>query len=59
MSDGTNGLYTSGLVKAMRVPGLTIEEVFKQVRINVLKKSEQKQNPWENSSLVGDFYFRK
>lgn len=57
--DGSNGLYTSELVKAMRVPGLTIEEVFKKVRINVLKKSEQKQNPWENSSLVGDFYFRK
>ncbi|MEO1050598.1 MAG: caspase family protein [Bacteroidota bacterium] len=57
--DGSNGLYTSELVKAMRIKGLTIEEVFKQVRINVLKLSDQQQNPWENSSLVGDFYFRR
>ena len=55
--DGENGLYTQELIKAMRQKGLSIEQVFKKVRINVLKLSDEKQSPWENSSLTGDFYF--
>jgi hypothetical protein len=55
--DKRNGLYTQELLKAMRVPGLKIEDVFKQVRIAVQSKSANKQLPWESSSLVGDFYF--
>src|SRR5262249_42141287 len=54
---GKNGLYTEELLKAMRVPGLKIEELFKQVRIAVRNKSQNKQSPWESSSLEGDFYF--
>jgi tetratricopeptide (TPR) repeat protein len=59
-SDGTgrNGLYTQELIKAMSKPGLTIEQVFKEVRANVLRQSGEKQNPWENSNIVGDFYFK-
>lgn len=58
-SDGTgsNGLYTQELVKAMQTPGIPIEEVFKQVRINVSRMSDSKQVPQEWSSLMGDFYF--
>lgn len=60
-SDGTgaNGLYTEELLKALRKPGLRIEDVFKEVRKNVYQKSQQKQVPWENSSIFGDFYFSK
>jgi uncharacterized caspase-like protein len=54
---GKNGLYTGELLKAMSVPGLKIEELFKQVRIAVRNKSQNKQTPWESSSLEGDFYF--
>lgn len=58
-SDGINGngLYTQHLLKAIRTPGLKIEEVFKQVRINVMADSAGQQIPWDNSSLTGDFYF--
>jgi hypothetical protein len=55
---GANGLYTSELLKAIDEPGLKIEDVFKQVRINVLKASANKQVPWESSSMTGEFYFR-
>ncbi len=55
--DGDNGLYTQELIKAMQIPGLPIEQIFKQVRINVLQLSNRRQSPWENSSLTGDFYF--
>ena len=58
-SDGTgaNGLYTEELLKQIHNPGLRIEDVFKNVRSEVLKKSNNIQTPWESSSLVGDFYF--
>ena len=59
-SDGTgqNGLYTQELIRAMQRPGRTIEQVFKEVRANVLKSSGDRQNPWENSNIIGDFYFK-
>jgi TPR repeat protein len=55
--DGPNGLYTSELLKAMRVPGLKIEDIFKQVRKFVSQKTKGQQVPWEASSLTGDFSF--
>ena len=56
--EGRNGLYTAELLAAMDVPGIKIEDVFKRVRGNVVKKSNEAQTPWESSSLTGDFYFR-
>jgi uncharacterized caspase-like protein len=60
-SDGTgqNGLYTEQLLQYMRRSDLKIEDVFKQVRINVMKLSGNEQTPWESSSLMGDFFFKK
>ena len=55
--EGRNGLYTSELLAAMDVPGIKIEDVFKRVRANVVKRSGDAQTPWESSSLTGDFYF--
>ena len=59
-SDGTggNGLYTAELLKAIDVPGLKVEEIFKAVRVNVIKATAAQQIPWESSSLTGEFYFR-
>ena len=58
-SDGTgaNGLYTQYLLRNMSVPGLKIEDVFKNVRAAVRQDSGGKQTPWENTSLEGEFYF--
>lgn len=55
--DERNGLYTAELLSAMDIPGIKIEDVFKRVRGNVVKKSNDAQTPWESSSLTGDFYF--
>jgi hypothetical protein len=54
---GANGLYTAALLESMRLPGLSVEAVFKQVRVAVQTKSAGQQVPWESSSLTGDFYF--
>ena len=55
--EGKNGVYTSALMKHLQVPNLTIEQVFKRVRQTVLEESNDKQLPWDASSLTGDFYF--
>jgi hypothetical protein len=54
---GSNGLYTQELLKAMEKPGLTIEQVFKEVRINVLRLSGEQQYTWDSSNITGEFYF--
>jgi hypothetical protein len=55
--DGANGLYTEELLKHMRTPGLTIEQVFKRTRAGVLERSHGDQIPAEYSRLVGDDIF--
>lgn len=54
-----NGLYTSELLKAVSMPGVKVEDVFKTVRVHVAKATNDAQVPWESSSLTGDFYFRE
>jgi len=56
---GTNSPYTKNLVKALQQKGLSIEQVFKLVRIGVVEETKGAQVPWENSSIMGDFYFYK
>ncbi len=55
---GRNGLYTQELLKALKRQGLTIEQVFKEVRVNVLRLSGDKQFTWDSSNIVGEFYFK-
>lgn len=54
---GSNSPYTAALAKAMRQPNLTVEQVFKRVRVAVETHTGGAQTPWEESSLRGDFYF--
>jgi len=55
--DGRNSPYTAALLKYIREPGLSINEVFIKVRQNVRKSTGQ--TPWELSSLEGNFYFNQ
>jgi uncharacterized caspase-like protein len=54
-----NSPYTAGLLEMMAQPGLSLEEVFKGVRVKVLASTEDKQTPWTSSSITGDFYFHQ
>ncbi|MFN9745943.1 MAG: caspase domain-containing protein [Betaproteobacteria bacterium] len=54
---GSNGLYTSHLLAAIKRPGLKVEDVFKVVRNGVLRDSNNRQQPWESTALTGDFFF--
>ena len=56
--DGNNGIYTKHLLANIERPDLSIEEVFKQVRIGVVNDTDGRQTPWESSSLMGSFHFQ-
>lgn len=55
--EGRNATYTKYLLKYMTTANLTIEQVLKKVRVEVISETGNKQVPWETSSLTGDFYF--
>lgn len=54
---GRNSPYTKYLLQALKQPNMPIEQVFKVVRRNVMDETNGEQIPWENSSLIGDFFF--
>ncbi|MCP4695933.1 MAG: SUMF1/EgtB/PvdO family nonheme iron enzyme [Gammaproteobacteria bacterium] len=54
---GRNSPYTAQLVKFMRLPGLTLEQVLKNTRREVKSTTNGDQPPWYESSLDGYFYF--
>jgi hypothetical protein len=57
--DGENGIYTEELLKVMKIPGLKLEEVLKQVLAKVRNRTQGAQIPWYNAAFEGDFYFNK
>lgn len=54
---GRNSPYASALLKHIATPGLSLEQVFKRVRVNVIQSTQAKQTPWEMSSLSKDIVF--
>ncbi len=54
---GRNSPYAKHLLKNMTKTGLSIEQVFKRVRVGVEDDTNGTQTPWETSSLRSDFYF--
>ena len=53
---GRNGTYTQALLKHF-TRSETAEELFKKVRKDVLQATDNRQTPWEHSSLLETFYF--
>jgi formylglycine-generating enzyme required for sulfatase activity len=59
INDGTgeNSLFVGELIKELRVPNLSAEEVFNHTRVGVSRASNNEQVPWVASSLLEEFYF--
>jgi hypothetical protein len=55
---GEHSPYTQAILDNMDAPGLKIEDMFKRVRVHVSMTTRNKQLPYTESSLTGDFYFR-
>lgn len=61
-SDGDrqrNSPFTKSLLRAIQMPDVPVELTFKEVRRLVIEDTRNEQVPWDNSSLVGDFAFRR
>jgi carboxyl-terminal processing protease len=56
--DGANSPYTTALASTITEPGLSIADVFQEVRTKVLASTGNEQTPWDSSSLTGRFYFK-
>lgn len=52
-----NSPYTRALAAAIPIVGISLEEVFRRTRRQVLAATQSKQTPWEHSSLTGEFFF--
>lgn len=55
--EGSNGLYTEYLLRVMDEPGLSIEQALKKVYSGVKQASKGAQEPWEEGTIEGEFYF--
>ena len=49
---GTNSIYTLSLAKNLLIKDVSIDQVFRNVRAEVLKQSDNKQRPSEESKLT-------
>ena len=55
--DGENSIYCKSLVKNMLLENTTLDQVFRNVRTDVLKESNLKQRPIESSQLTGQAFY--
>jgi len=57
--ENDNGVYTESLLRHIKSPGISIEQVFKKVLRDVDQVTDGQQTPWTESSFTGDFSFIK
>ena len=55
--DGENSIYCKSLVKNMVLENTTLDQVFRNVRTDVLKESNDRQRPIESSQLTGQAFY--
>lgn len=56
---GRNSPFAEALARYIDTPDLEIRQMISKVRADVLAATNQKQVPWDNSSLVGDVYLSR
>lgn len=58
LENDRNGYYTESILSMIdKTPNMSIETLFKRVRVDVNTKTEGRQVPWEHTSLISDFSF--
>ena len=53
---GQNSPFTTALLKHIETPGISISAVMDRVREDVWRSTHEKQRPWVNTSIIGEFY---
>lgn len=55
--NGSHSPFTGSLLKYIEAPGLELRQMMSKVRADVEEATDDRQIPWDQSSLKGDFYF--
>ena len=55
---GDNGVFTGALLNYLDQPGWSLERVFKATSREVLRRTDNRQRPWQLVSMQGDFVFK-
>ncbi|MBB3902974.1 caspase family protein [Methylobacterium brachythecii] len=55
-SGSHNSPFTTALLKHMETPGVSISTVMDRVREDVWRSTGERQRPWVNTSIIGEFY---
>jgi hypothetical protein len=55
---GRNSPFTAALLRWIAEPGVEVRAMFGRVREAVYAETGQKQLPWVNESILGEFYFQ-
>src|SRR5262249_60268150 len=53
---GANSPFTTALTRHMRPSGLEVRQMLTRVRADVAASTQNRQIPWDNSSLLGEVY---
>ncbi len=53
---GRNSPYTSSLVNVLKIPQLTLDQVFNKVGLQVVKETNKQQQPWVTKTVVNGDY---
>lgn len=53
---GRNSPFTAAFLKYATQPGLEIQQMLRQVRGEVIQATDERQVPWDHSSLTGDVF---
>jgi uncharacterized caspase-like protein len=56
---GRNGLYTKHLLRFIRKPDLSLEQIFRKVRTSVAEESDSVQLPLYEASIIDKLYFTR
>ncbi len=55
--EGPDSPFTEALVKHLATPNVTAVSMMQDVRRDVVERTKEQQVPWDNSSLLHDFFF--
>ena len=55
--DGDNSIYCKSLCRNMMLENISLDQVFRNVRSDVLSLTDANQRPVESSQLTGEVYY--
>ncbi len=53
---GRNGVYTSALLKNLKNPSFTVQQVLNTTGLDVMERTSEQQIPWTSSTPIPPFY---